>query len=247
MNVDDLTNFAYQPPPAAFNARRILVKPNLGYPFAPPVTVSMPVLEKVIAALRQASPLAEIIILEGVCHALPANEIAARLGLRRDGITFLDADQLPLALYPNPLPHPARFKEFQAPALLREVDCRISLGACKWTLLNHRPLFSGCIKNLYGLLPRSVYRARSPHSRGQLHRPDVWSVISDVHATFAPYFDGGIVDATQVLVSPDWRPVRGRTVHLGQVLYGESLSEVDEAAIALTRALRNEPPTSSSE
>lgn len=236
MNISDFNNFTYQPPPAARNARRILVKPNLGYPFASPVTVSMPVLDKVIEALRAVSPAAEILIVEGVCHRLSADEIATRLGLKRDGITFLDADQLPLATYLNPRPIPARFHEFQAPALLREVDCRISLGACKYTLLNHRPLFSGCIKNLYGLLPRAVYRARSPHSRGQLHRPDVWQVLEDVSATFASLFDGGIVDATQVLVSPDWHPDRGQKFPLDRIFWGQDLAEVDQAAMAASTA-----------
>ncbi|MBY0505277.1 MAG: DUF362 domain-containing protein [Bryobacteraceae bacterium] len=239
MNASDFNNFVYQPPAAAFGARRILVKPNLGYPYGPPVTVSMPVLERVIAGLRQASPQAEILVVEGVCHALSADEIAQRLGLSRTGIRFLDADTLPLAIYANPLPEPARFCEFQAPALLREVDCRISVGACKWTLLNGRPLFSGCVKNLYGLLPRSVYRARGAHSRGQLHRPDVWSVLGDVQATLGPLFDGGVVDATSVLVSPDWRPHRGRTVALNRVFWGDSLTAVDDAAISATRQESN--------
>ena len=236
MNVSDFNNFAYLPPPAAHLARRILIKPNLGYPFPSPITVSLPVLNKVVEGLRAVNPTAEILIVEGVCHRLSAEEIATRLGLRRDGITFLDADQLPLATYRNPRATPARFGEFQAPALLREVDCRISLGTCKWTLLHQRPLFSGCIKNLYGLLPRSIYRARSPHSRGQLHRPDVWQVIEDVSATFVPLFDGGIVDATQVLVSPDWRPDRGQKFPLDRIFWGQNLQEVDQAAITRSQA-----------
>ena len=231
MNASDFNDFVYQPPPAAFSAQRILVKPNLGYPFGPPVTISMTVLDAVISGLRRASPAAEILVVEGVCHKLSAQEITALLGLKSEGITFLDADRLPLALYPNP--SPGRFREFQAPALLREVDCRISVGACKWTVLNGRPLFSGCIKNLYGLLPREVYRGRSPHSRGQLHRPDVWSVIEEVHATFGPLFDGGVVDAGEVLVSPDWRPDRGQKLAVGRVIWGENLREVDQAAMAL--------------
>ena len=139
-------------------------------------------------------------------------------------------DELYLRLDFDPMPEPARFCEFQAPALLREVDCRISVGACKWTLLNGRPLVSGCVKNLYGLLPRAVYRARGAHSRGQLHRPDVWRVLGDVHATLGPLFDGGVVDATSVLVSPDWRPHRGRTVALHRVFWGDSLAATDAAA-----------------
>lgn len=235
MNASDFSNFVYVPPRAAHGARRILLKPNLGYPYGPPVTVSMPVLEAVLQGIRAINSSAEILVVEGVCHRLPAGEIASRLGLQREGITFLDADTLPLATYTNPLPEPARYRELQAPSLLREVDCRISIGACKWTNLHGRPLFSGCIKNLYGLLPRAVYRGRSPHSRGQLHRPDVWRVIEDVWATLGPLFDGGVVDASEVLISPDWRPDRGRKEPLGQVLWGPDLRAVDTAAMSLTQ------------
>jgi len=35
-----MADFVYQPPPAAITAKRILIKPNLGYPVPPPVTVS---------------------------------------------------------------------------------------------------------------------------------------------------------------------------------------------------------------
>jgi uncharacterized protein (DUF362 family) len=235
MNVSDFNDFVYQPPENARKAKRILIKPNFGYPHGPPITVSMPVLKTVVAGLRAVNSHAQVLIVEGVCHRLPADEIMKRLGLERDGITFLDADQLPLATYRNPHLEPARFYELQAPALLREVDCRISIGACKWTVLNGRPLFSGCVKNLYGLLPRAVYRGRSPHSRGQLHRPDVWSVIEDVWATLGTLFDGGVVDATEVLHSPDWRPDRGRTIKCGQIFWGADLRAVDAAAMARTQ------------
>ena len=107
MNVSDFNNFAYLPPAAAHGARRILIKPNLGYPFPSPVTVSLPVLDR---------------------------------------------------------------------------------------------------------------------------------VIEDVSATFTPLFDGGIVDATQVLVSPDWRPDRGQKFPLDQIFWGQNLQEVDQAAITRSQA-----------
>ncbi|MCY7274188.1 MAG: DUF362 domain-containing protein, partial [Phormidesmis sp. CAN_BIN44] len=71
----------YQPPMSAHNAKRILVKPNLGYPVAAPVTVSMKVLGQVLTALRQASPSAEILIVEGVCSPVSLVDIAGRNGL----------------------------------------------------------------------------------------------------------------------------------------------------------------------
>ncbi len=127
-------SFIYQPPLAAYHAQRILVKPNLGYPVAPPVTVSMGVLGSVLKALRQASPKAEILIVEGVCSPTSLADIAGRHGLYSlldDGMQVMDADTLPMIEYPNRSPHPVRFKTMWAPELLQQVDCRVSVGAFK--------------------------------------------------------------------------------------------------------------------
>ncbi|MEM9807522.1 MAG: DUF362 domain-containing protein, partial [Cyanobacteria bacterium P01_D01_bin.56] len=131
-----VSDFIYSPPAGAHGATRILVKPNLGYPKGPPVTVGMPVLSKVLQGLRQASPKAEILVVEGVCSKLSLSEIASKNGLYDildQGMTLLDADTLPHIAYPNHSPKPARYSELWAPKLLQEVDCRISVSAFKVT------------------------------------------------------------------------------------------------------------------
>ena len=231
--VANTADFIYQPPPSAHNARRILVKPNLGYPVGPPVTVSMGVLATVLAGLRQASPQAEILIVEGVCSPVSLEQIASRNGLYAlldAGMKVLDADSLPLKEYPNRSPQPVRFSSLYAPALLEEVDCRISIGAFKRTLLKDTPLISASLKNLYGLLPRSRYKARSPNSRGQLHRPSVPLILQDVYFTIGHLFDGGVVDGDRKFISRDWKPDRGQTLELGKVIWGEDLLAVDREA-----------------
>jgi uncharacterized protein (DUF362 family) len=227
--------FVYQPPTPAHNARRILVKPNLGYPVGPPVTVSMGVLAKVLQALRQASPQAEILIVEGVCSAISLTDIASRNGLYPlldEGMQLLDADTLPLVDYPNQSPTPVRFKTMKAPALLQEVDCRISVGALKRTILKDQPLISASLKNLYGLFPRAHYKARSPNSRGQLHRPSVPQVLSDVYFCIGHLFDGAVVDGDRQFVSRDWKPDKGDAIALGQVFSGPDPVAVDRLACA---------------
>lgn len=227
------TEFIYTPPPAAINARRILVKPNLGYPVAAPVTVSMNVLGKVLQGLRQANPNAEILIVEGVCSSASLTEIATRLGLYSlldEGMKLLDADELPLLEYINISPSPVRFKSMFAPAILAEVDCRISVGAFKKTHLNGTALISASLKNLYGLFPRAKYKARSPKSRGQLHRPSVPLILQDVYFTIGRLFNGAVVDADQKFVSPDWKPDKGKAVKIGKVFYGEDILAVDKMA-----------------
>ncbi|NJR41093.1 MAG: DUF362 domain-containing protein [Leptolyngbyaceae cyanobacterium CSU_1_4] len=226
-------SFIYQPPIAAHQAQRILVKPNLGYPVAPPVTVSMGVLGNVLKALRQASPNAEILVVEGVCSPVSLGDIAGRHGLYNlldEGMRLIDADTLPLIEYANRSPQPVRFKTMWAPELLEQVDCRISVGAFKRTILKDEPLISASLKNLYGLFPRTKYKARSNHSRGQLHRPSVPLVLQDVYFCIGHLFDGAVVDAERRFVSHDWKPDKGEAIAVGKVFFGDDLIEVDRLA-----------------
>lgn len=225
--------FVYSPPPVAVSAQLILVKPNLGYPVGPPATVSMAVLGKVLAGLRQANPQAEILIVEGVCSKVPFADIMGKLGvydLLDERMQLLDADTLELVEYANLAPNPVRFKTLWAPKLLETVDCRISVGAFKKTNLKGRSLISASLKNLYGLFPRAKYKARSTHSRGQLHRPSVPEVLQDVYFTIGHLFDGAVVDCDQKFISHDWRPDKGDGVPIGQVIFGDDLLAVDERA-----------------
>ncbi|MEO1395463.1 MAG: DUF362 domain-containing protein [Cyanobacteria bacterium J06634_5] len=226
-------DFIYTPPAAATEAERILLKPNLGYPVGPPVTVSMTVLGKVIDGIRQVNPTAEILIVEGVCSKVSLADIASKNGLLPllgEGVELLNADELTCVEYPNTMATPVRFKSMWAPKLLSEVDCRLSVGAFKKTHLKGQPLISASLKNLYGLFPRLKYKARSPNSRGQLHRPSVPLVLQDVYFTIGHLFDGGVVDCTQKFVSPDWKPDKGKTIEVGKVIWGDDLLTVDRAA-----------------
>jgi uncharacterized protein (DUF362 family) len=235
--VADSRAFHYDPPAAARNARRILVKPNLGYAAGPPITVGPPVLRAVLDGLRRVAPQAEIFLVEGVCVKTPFSEVMKTLGVARlladlndPRVTLLDADALETKAYPNTAPSVQRFAELHAPALLDEVDCRISVACLKRTLLNGKPLLSASIKNLYGLFPRAMYHARSPHARGQLHLPDVQRIISDAYFTVGVKFDSAVIDARQKFVSRDWRPDRGAAHDVGKVIVGDDLPATDRAA-----------------
>ncbi|MDX1977648.1 MAG: DUF362 domain-containing protein [Pseudanabaenaceae cyanobacterium bins.68] len=228
------TEFIYLPP--IHSAQKILVKPNLGYPVAAPVTVSMQVLGEVLQGLRRSNPGAEILIVEGVCSPLSLAEIAAKLGvygLLDPGMVLLDADELAIAEYENLSPAPVRFKSMFAPALLREVDFCLSVGCLKRTQLKGEPLISASLKNLYGLLPRSRYHARSLNSRGQLHRPSVPLILQDVYFSIGYLFGGGVVDAIAKFHSRDWQPDRGTGIPWGKVFYGDDLIAVDQVACEL--------------
>ena len=231
-------DFVYTPPETAKTAQRILLKPNIGYPVGPPVTISMNVLDKVLQGLREVNPTAEILIVEGVCSKVSFADIIEKNGLLpllTAGIRLLNADELDCIEYPNHSPTPVRFKTMWAPKLLQEVDCRISVSAFKKTHLKGEPLISASLKNLYGLFPRSKYKARSPNSRGQLHRPSVPLVLQDVYFTIGHLFDGGVVDCDQKFVSLDWKPDKGKSTAVGQVIWGDDLLRVDRAACEIAK------------
>jgi hypothetical protein len=237
IQVSPTQDFTYTPPAAAHNARQILVKPNLGYPEPHPATVSPVVLHQVLRGLRCVAPDAEIMIVEGVCSAVPLGEIVNIHGitdLLDEGMRILDADTLPTIAYPNRSPNPVRFQTMIAPAILQTVDCRISVGTLKRTHLKGEPLISASLKNLYGLFPRAQYKARSPNSRGQLHRPSVPAVLQDVYGCIGHLFDGAIVDATQKYFSQDWKPNKrpkpGTAIACDRVIWGEDLIAVDRHA-----------------
>ena len=193
----------------------------------------MAVLGRVMQRLREGNPGAEILVVEGVCSKVSLAEIAEKNGLLpllKEGVRLLDADELDCVEYPNLSAAPVRFKTMLAPKLLQEVDCRISVGAFKKTHLKGQPLISASLKNLYGLFPRAKYKARSPNSRGQLHRPSVPLVLQDVYFTIGHLFDGAVVDATNKFVSLDWKPDKGKSIKVGKVIWGERLLQVDRAA-----------------
>ena len=225
--------FRYTPPDLARTAKRILLKPNLGYPVAAPVTVSLGVLSSVLKSLREINPTAEILIVEGVCSPVSLSQIVAKHGVYSvldAGMQILDADELEMVEYENLSPEPARFKTMWAPKLLQEVDCRISMGTFKRTILKDEVLISASLKNLYGLFPRSRYKARSGNSRGQLHQPSVPLVLQDVYFTIGHLFDGAVIDADERLISRDWKPDKGDKVKSDRIFWGNDLLEVDALA-----------------
>ena len=203
------------------------------------MTVGMSVLSKVLQGLRQVSPQAEILVVEGVCSKLSLSDIAGKNGLYDildEGMGVLDADTLPCVAYPNLSPQPVRYAEMWAPKLLQEVDCRISVSAFKITSLKQQPLVSATLKNLYGLFPRAKYKARSTHSRGQLHRPSVPQILQDVYFSIGHLFDGGVADCSQKFISKDWRPDVGTGIEVGQVVWGHDLLAIDRRACQLAQA-----------
>lgn len=222
-------SFVYTPPERAFGAGRILVKPSLGYAIKHPTTVSLPVLASVLRGLRRAAPLARILIVESVVAPKTAPEVFEFhkiSGILDDEMRVAGMENLLLQEYPNTSPAPVQFERMTAPEYLAEFDCIISVSAFKKTIVNHAPQISASLKNLYGFFPPNLYPAQ------KLHAPEV---LADIYFTIGQYIHGAVVDLTAKYVSPDERLDRSRGVSIpvGQVVWGDDLLAVDEAACRL--------------
>lgn len=229
-------SFVYVPPEAAFGAARILIKPNLAYPQSPPITVSMTVMEKVLRGIRRVNPHGRIVIAEGVAADVDALENFKQLGLLDiiDSETRVaDAESLLMAEYPNTSPNPTKYQSITAPGYIGEYDCCIIVSTFKRTERDGEPFISASVNNLVGLLPREIYHGRNPLYRAALHEPNLGDVLKDIYYSIGHLFHGAVIDLTHKLVSPDELTTHGETVPVGQVVWGDNLIAVDEAACRL--------------
>ncbi|PJF22201.1 MAG: hypothetical protein CUN56_07195 [Phototrophicales bacterium] len=231
-----LESFVYIPPEAAFGAARILIKPNLAYPQGPPITVSMTVLEKVLRGIRRVNPHGRIVVADGVTADIDALENFKQLGLLDiiDNETRVaDAETLLMTEYQNTSPNPAKYQTITAPGYIKEYDCCIVVSTFKRTIRNGEPFVSASINSLVGLLPRSVYHWSDPLGHTALHEPSLGDVLKDIYYSIGYFFHGAVVDLTYKLISPDEHITHGDVVPLGQVVWGDNLIAVDEAACRL--------------
>ncbi len=225
----------FQWPEAASEARRILIKPNAGYPLGHPVTVRVTLLAQVIESLRAVNPAAEILVLEGsTSQGNQASNFQA-LGYEALGVKLLDAELQEMKAYPvKSFGRAPNFSEIWAPRLLREVDFAISVSAYKLFPNNSGAGLwnaSLTVKNFFGLLPRNRYTSGNPKSRGQLHKRGLQQSIVDVYAALGSYFHYGVVDAEQGFTSTGNSPTKGTSDYLGQVFSGPDLVDLDRAAL----------------
>jgi uncharacterized protein (DUF362 family) len=240
IHTDESSDPQFHWPEAVSQARRILLKPNAGYPLGHPVTTRVTLLAQVIESLRSVNPKAEILVLEGSTSQGEQASNFQALGYEALGVKLLDAELQELHAYPvQSFPSSGRtpnFSEIWAPKLLKEVDFAISISACKLF-----PNSSGAglwnasltVKNFFGLLPRNRYTSGNPKSRGQLHKRGLQQSIIDVYAALGSYFHYGIVDAEQGFSSTGNSPTKGTSGYLSKVFSSSNLVALDRAALQL--------------
>jgi uncharacterized protein (DUF362 family) len=235
IHTDESAHPQFHWPEAVSQSRRILLKPNAGYPLGHPVTTRVTLLAQVIESLRSVNPKAEILVLEGSTSQGEQASNFQALGYEALGVKLLDAELQELHAYPvQSLGRTPNFSEIWAPKLLKEVDFAISISAYKLFPNNSGAGLwnaSLTVKNFFGLLPRNRYTSGNPKSRGQLHKRGLQQSIIDVYAALGSYFHYGIVDAEQGFSSTGNSPTKGTSGYLGKVFSGSNLVALDRAAL----------------
>jgi hypothetical protein len=225
--------FAYLPPDKAIDAGLILVVADIAYPKPHPVTVSQSVLGAVLRGLRRASPTGRIVLVGGIAVDEPVQSIFGSLGipemLDRE-MRYADTEELLDDKFINRLEKPFKFAELVAPAYLHSYDCVVNLSTFKKT----SQIAGASLLNLVGLLPRRIYSRQSEQVRGQVFEPNLADNLKDIYFTLGEHIDAVVIDLTEKYVSEDARfddSDKGQAI--GQVLWGEDMLVVDEAAFRL--------------
>jgi hypothetical protein len=184
VNSAPLDHFVYLPPDAALKAARILVLANLGYAPGAAPALNWGTLGAVLRGLRRASPRGRILLTDRICPVSSADAIFDRIGLREsldDEMRAVPTDVLLRRDYANPLPQPLRHHLLVGPEALADFDCVVLVGGLEQRADDLRALVS-C---LHHLLPCD-FPLETPHTPQRYH---------DIFFTFAPHFDGAVLEA----------------------------------------------------
>lgn len=229
----EASKFVFYAPAEISRARKVLIKPNAGYPLPHPITTSRETLEAVIAGIRRAGD-ADILLIEGSSPQHSSREIFRTLGYQFPRVTVLDVRDCFYVEIENPLPKPFALPTVWVPNVLLSCDYLISVSTYK--IFGSNGSFS--LKNLIGLLPPSKYGGDGTAARYNLRRLGIQNVVADLYFTIP--FDLGIVDARQKFVSVDG-PTQGTIEDFGMIFIGEPYAvdvEASQAAGIETEYLR---------
>lgn len=208
----DADKFVFEPPTAVSVARRVLIKPDVGYPFPYPVTTSREIIVKIIEGIRRVSD-ADIVILDGTHSGDAVAPIYQTLEYDFPRVLMLDVKDCIWVEVDNPLPKPLAVPAFWIPNVILSSDYLISVTPLK--VVKGKGQLS--IPNLMSLLPSKKY-AEAEGGWEALYALGIEKVIADLYFTLP--FDVGIIEARQVLTYDD-DPIKGSVEDIGKVFIGD--------------------------
>jgi len=208
----DADKFVFEPPTAVSVARRVLIKPDVGYPFPYPVTTSREIIVKIIEGIRRVSD-ADIVILDGTHSGDAVAPIYQTLEYDFPRVLMLDVKDCIWVEVDNPLPKPLAVPAFWIPNVILSSDYLISVIPLK--VVKGKGQLS--IPNLMSLLPSKKY-AEAEGGWEALYALGIEKVIADLYFTLP--FDVGIIEARQELTYDD-DPIKGSVEDIGKVFIGD--------------------------
>ena len=216
-----------------FSEKRILLKPNIGYPKPAPYTTSMEVIKATVEVITEQVP-KEIIIGEGSTSkssALNNFKIIGLMDKLRDyQISYIDFNDYDFEriVIKNGTYH-------YLPKILKEVDIRISLPIIKFYFDDNNEIFlSNALKNYFGLPPKEKYKeAKDSFKRDSLHS-DIHQSVVEIYQAVQKYvpFDLIICDGIDILLGEG---SLGEPYHWGKIILAEGEIEADLKVLELLK------------
>lgn len=167
--------FVYTPPPAAYEALRILVKVNLNMT----TYVNNYILDAVLRGLRRVNTLARIVVIDSFASEQVAQQTFHQCGVDE----LLDQDMRAAAaeiitpfVFDNINPEPLVFGDVVAPKYIYDYDCCISVSSFK----ADEP-FTGGLHNLVNLIPKDLTQTVSD------------ALLTDIYFTVGRHFHGSVI------------------------------------------------------
>ena len=208
------SEFVFEPSPLVSRARRVLIKPDAGYPVPYPVSTSREMLATIIEGIRRVSD-ADILLLEGTSDGGAIKPVYQSLSYDFPRVLTLDVKDCIWVEVDNPLSKPLTMPTFWIPNVILSSDYLITVSALKEV----RGKGSLSLQNLLSLLPVSKYGG----GWRDLFCLGIDKVIADLYFTLP--FDLGIIEARQKFITQR-DPTQGETEDCGRVFVGDPY-EVD--------------------
>lgn len=215
------SEFVFIPPARLSRARRVLIKPCVGYPLPYPVTTSPGMLNMIIEGVRRVTD-ADILIADGTPGGESIYPIYRALGYNFHRVLLLDIRDSIFVEVENPLSKFFAIESFWIPNVVLRSDFLISVTPFKTR--GNNALLS--IANLLSLLPVSKYQKDKSGGWGTLYELGIEKVLTDLYFTMP--FDLGIIEADQRFIYTD-DPTKGEARECGKIFFGEPY-EVDREA-----------------
>ncbi|MBI2829890.1 MAG: DUF362 domain-containing protein [Chloroflexi bacterium] len=216
------SDFVFKAPPILSRARRVLIKPNAGYPAPYPVSTSPGMLAAIINSVRAISD-ADIIVLESNPTGESIYPVYQALGYNFPRVLMLDVRDCIWVEVENPLSKPYAIPTFWVPNVVLSSDYLISVTPLK--VVGDITYMS--IMNLLSLLPPAKYPGNKSIGWADLYTLGIDKVIADLYFTLP--FDFGIIEARQKFDASE-DPTRGMVEECNLVFAGEPF-QVDSEAV----------------